>query len=301
MLIEKFSLEEQASLVWQFLCSIPVNMVADFLPWLSSFLSPDEYQDMQKCLSKIVPEEKLLQQVIFTWMEGRNDANLLGKYHLDSPDGLSQSLDSRTCPCELPKTGKRKYLEPGSILSETDGTHPLNEILLWHNAIKRELTEIAEEARKIQLSGDFVDLSVFNERLQFIAEVCIFHSIAEDKVIFPAVDEELSFIQEHAEEESQFNDFRCLIESIQNAGAVSTSAAEFYSKLCEHADQIMETIMTHFHNEEVQVSFFLGVFSSALVKHEVLYSRTFPIAHYYTAIYAYTHITWEGEKKRGGG
>ncbi|MBA0616657.1 hypothetical protein Godav_026159 [Gossypium davidsonii] len=244
LLIEKFSLEEQASLVWQFLCSIPVNMVAEFLPWLSSFLSPDEYQDMQKCLSKIV---------IFTWMEGRNDANLLGKYHLDSPDGLSQSLDSRTCPCELPKTGKRKYLEPGSILSETDGTHPLNEILLWHNAIKRELTEIAEEARKIQLSGDFVDLSVFNERLQFIAEVCIFHSIAEDKVIFPAVDEELSFTQEHAEEESQFNDFRCLIESIQNAGAVSTSAAEFYSKLCEHADQIMETIMTHFHNEEVQV------------------------------------------------
>ncbi|MFQ6632720.1 hypothetical protein Gotur_012013 [Gossypium turneri] len=282
LLIEKFSLEEQASLVWQFLCSIPVNMVAKFLPWLSSFLSPDEYQDMQKCLSKIVPEEKLLQQarflfspnhlyildnfflsflsvnslllkVIFTWMEGRNDANLLGKYHLDSPDGLSQSLDSRTCPCELPKTGKRKYLEPGSILSETDGTHPLNEILLWHNAIKRELTEIAEEARKIQLSGDFVDLSVFNERLQFIAEVCIFHSIAEDKVIFPAVDEELSFTQEHAEEESQFNDFRCLIESIQNEGAVSTSAAEFYSKLCEHADQIMETIMTHFHNEEVQV------------------------------------------------
>lgn len=117
----------------------------------------------------------LLLKVIFTWMEGRNDANLLGKYHLDSPDGISQSLDSRTCPCELPKTGKRKYLEPGSILSETDGTHPLNEILLWHNAIKRELTEIAEEARKIQLSGDFVDLSVFNERLQFIAEVCIFH------------------------------------------------------------------------------------------------------------------------------
>ncbi|GMJ10846.1 BRUTUS, embryo defective 2454 [Hibiscus trionum] len=253
LLIQKFSLEEQASLVWQFLCSIPVNMVAQFLPWLSSFLSPDEYQDMQKCLSKIVPEEKLLQQVIFTWMEGGNGADLSGKCQLDSADGISQSLDSRTCPCELSKTGKRKCLEPDSNLSEMDGTHPINEILLWHNAIKRELNEIAEEARKIQLSGDFINLSVFNERLQFIAEVCIFHSIAEDKVIFPAVDEELSFTQEHAEEESQFNDFRCLIESIQNAGAASTSAAEFYSKLCEHADQIMETILTHFHNEEVQV------------------------------------------------
>ncbi|XVF50560.1 hypothetical protein PTKIN_Ptkin04bG0111000 [Pterospermum kingtungense] len=253
LLIEKFSLEEQASLVWQFFCSIPVNMMAEFLPWLSSFFSPDEYHDMQTCLSKIVPEEKLLQQVVCTWMEGRNGADMLGKCHVDSTNGISQSLDGIPCPCELSKTGKRKYLEPGSSVSEMDGTHPMNEILLWHNAIKRELKEIAEEARKIQLSRDFSNPSIFNERLQFIAEVCIFHSIAEDKVIFPAVDEELSFSQEHAVEETQFNDFRCLIESIQNAGEVSTSAAEFYSKLCEHADQIMETTRTHFHNEEVQV------------------------------------------------
>ncbi|XVE64037.1 hypothetical protein DITRI_Ditri07aG0069300 [Diplodiscus trichospermus] len=253
LLIKMFSLKEQASLVWQFLCSIPVNMMAQFLPWLSSFCSPDEYQDMQKCLSKIVPEEKLLQQVIFTWMERRNGVDILGKCHLDSTNGVSQSTDSIICPCESSKSGKRKYSEPSNNISDMDGEHPMNEILLWHNAIKRELNEISEEARKIQLSGDFSNLSVFNERLQFIAEVCIFHSIAEDKVIFPAVDGELSFSQEHAEEESQFNDFRCLIERIQNAGAVSTSATEFYSKLCEHADQIMETIRMHFHNEEVRV------------------------------------------------
>ena len=63
LLIEKFSFKEQASLVWQFLCSIPVNMMAEFLPWLSSSISSDEHQDMHKCLRKIVPEEKLLQQV----------------------------------------------------------------------------------------------------------------------------------------------------------------------------------------------------------------------------------------------
>lgn len=65
LLIEKFSVEEQASLVWQFLCSIPVNMMAEFLPWLSTSISPDESQDLRKCLSKIVPEEKLLQKVWF--------------------------------------------------------------------------------------------------------------------------------------------------------------------------------------------------------------------------------------------
>ena len=63
LLIEKFSFEEQASLVWQFLCSIPVRMMAEFLPWLSSSISSDECQDMRKCLNKIIPEEKLLQQV----------------------------------------------------------------------------------------------------------------------------------------------------------------------------------------------------------------------------------------------
>ncbi|KAL0326977.1 UNVERIFIED_CONTAM: Zinc finger protein BRUTUS [Sesamum angustifolium] len=63
LLNEKFSFEEQASLVWQFLCSIPVNMMAEFLPWLSSSISPDERLDMRKCLNRIIPDEKLLQQV----------------------------------------------------------------------------------------------------------------------------------------------------------------------------------------------------------------------------------------------
>jgi len=77
-------------------------------------------------------------------------------------------------------------------------------------------------------------------------------SIAEDKVIFPAVDAELSFAQEHADEEHAFEKLRCLIEEIQIAGAES-SLADFYSKLGSHADQIMDTLQRHFHNEEVQV------------------------------------------------
>ena len=64
LLINMFSHEEQANLVWQFLCSIPVNMMADFLPWISASFSPDENQDILDCLRKIVPEEKLLQEVL---------------------------------------------------------------------------------------------------------------------------------------------------------------------------------------------------------------------------------------------
>ncbi|KAK7291413.1 hypothetical protein RIF29_06540 [Crotalaria pallida] len=258
LLIEKFSLEEQASLVWQFLCSIPVNMMAEFLPWLSTSISPDESQDLRKCLSKVVPEEKLLQKVIFTWMEGRSSAKTVDicvdHSHLrPSTSPLTHHIGKVNCACESTATGKRKYSASILDVSDTMGTHPIDEILIWHNAIKKELNQIAAETRKIQLSEDLTNLSAFNERLQFIAEVCIFHSIAEDKVIFPAVDEEVSFFEEHTQEESQFNDFRCLIESIQSDGATSTSEAEFYSKLCSHADHIMETIQRHFHDEEVQV------------------------------------------------
>ncbi|KAF3628022.1 putative HBS1-like protein-like [Capsicum annuum] len=259
LLIEKFSMDEQASLVWQFLCSIPVNMMKKFLPWLLSSISPGEHKDMQKCLSMIIPKEKLLQQVIFSWMEGENCVTAVGGHDIDPELPCSVDFNSVTdtcapgnikCVCESSSPGKRKF---GGDTCDIDSGNPIDEVLHWHNAIKRELDEIAAEARRIELAGELSNLAPFNARLQFIAEVCIFHSIAEDKVIFPAVDGGLSFFQEHANEENQFNQLRCLIESIQSTEVNSTSAAEFFSKLCSQADLIIETIKQHFHNEEVQV------------------------------------------------
>ncbi|PIN00651.1 Zn-finger protein [Handroanthus impetiginosus] len=252
LLNEKFSFEEQASLVWQFLCSIPVNMMAEFLPWLSSSISPDERQDMRKCLHRIIPDEKLLQQIMFTWMDGLKICNKR-KHYEDDPRHCSSSVrrtENGQCSCESSQN------DEGDIQSDCNSIRPslycpVDDILHWHKAIEKELSDIAEAARSIKLTEDFSDLSAFNRRLQFIAEVCIFHSIAEDKVIFPAVDAEMSFVQEHAEEESEFDKFRCLIESIQSAGA--NSSAEFYSKLCSQADHIMETVKNHFRNEEIQV------------------------------------------------
>lgn len=54
---------------------------------------------------------------------------------------------------------------------------PINELLYWHNAIRKELREFIEEARRIQLLGDMShpNLSSFIERLRFLAEVCTFH------------------------------------------------------------------------------------------------------------------------------
>lgn len=104
-------------------------------------------------------------------MERKNDS----KCGENANVGSSQNPMNINCACVSSKTSKRKHSESVTVVSDDVTTHPIDEILLWHNAIKKELHEIADQARKVQDSGDFTDLSSFNERLQFIAEVCIFH------------------------------------------------------------------------------------------------------------------------------
>ncbi|XP_074383346.1 zinc finger protein BRUTUS-like isoform X3 [Apium graveolens] len=261
LLIEKFSFEEQASLVWQFLCSIPVNMMAEFLPWLSSSISSDEYLEMCDWFWRIIPKEELLQQIIFGWMDRKkikkkrksleNHSEYQRRRH--SVAGASFCpINKERSACKSSRSGNKDFSESDFCQTESITNRPVDEILHWHKAINRELNDIAEAAKRIQLSRDFSGLSTFNKRLQFIAEVCIFHSIAEDKVIFPALDSELSFAQEHAEEENEFEKIRSLIENVERAG-VNSSSAEFYSKLCSQADHIVGSIQKHFQNEEVKV------------------------------------------------
>ncbi|XP_078164190.1 zinc finger protein BRUTUS-like isoform X1 [Carex rostrata] len=257
LLIDKFSFEEQADLVWQFLCNMPVNMMVEFLPWLTATVSPDEHKDIIKCLHKIIPSEELFQQVIFGWMKGKSILKMGPK-----PEDVSEHMDSAHN-----NIGKRKHKEPEHVSSDL---HPVDEILLWHKAIRLELQEIAEAARKMQHPGDFSDLRLFNLRLQFIADVCIYHSIAEDQIIFPAVDAEVSFRQEHKEEKSQFNKLRIFIENIQRSGA-TTSVCDFYAELCSQADQIMGTIDKHFENEETKVLPIARSCFSQEKQHELMY------------------------------
>ena len=79
----------------------------------------------------------------------------------------------------------------------------------------------------------------------------------------------MSFVEEHAAEES-VEKFRCLIESIESAGA--NSCVEFYSELCSQADHIMEMIKKHFLNEEKLVCDLCSVVS---VLYFIMYLYTF--------------------------
>ncbi|XP_057447836.1 zinc finger protein BRUTUS-like isoform X2 [Lotus japonicus] len=233
-------------------------MMAEFLPWLASYISSDEHQDLLRCLGTVIPKEKLLHQVVFGWMKGQNikcrscTHNTEVQWQEAGTSKLPSYNDEKAYGnCGPSKTVKRKWVELSEDPTNYTIACPLDELLLWHKAIKHELNDLAETARKIRLSEECSGLSSFNGRLQFISEVCIFHSIAEDKVIFPAVNAEIYLLQDHANEELQFDNLRCLIETIRSAGA--NPSPEFFIRLSSHAEEIMNTILKHFENEETQV------------------------------------------------
>ncbi|KAG6554197.1 hypothetical protein Mapa_004113 [Marchantia paleacea] len=330
LLMLHFNFQEQADLVWQFLCSIPVNLMEKFLPWLASSLTQEERQEMTACLEEIVPAEQLLQQVVFAWLEGgvSEDATRGGELvtlvsanvSLSSPNdivlhgplnravlideqtsqattgieniprvplGISEHTSHLGVPNQslhigtgLPEQTRlqheipdifgeksdRKLCEPdiGLELNRLQQARPvvrapINELYYWHNAIRKELKEFAEETRRIQLSGNLfpADLSSFVERLQFLAEVCIFHSAAEDKVLFPAVNRkvkrELLCGADHAKEERQIDDVRRLVEGLQTVGDSNPVPPQLYGKLCAQAELMVKSISKHLKDEEKEV------------------------------------------------
>lgn len=124
-------------------------------------------------------------KVIFSWMEDARTTHANQKLYGDNLE--FQCLGTQVCDLmcrpekgtdtsESTRTGKRKYVEQINFTySNVSVACPINEICHWHNAIKKELNSIAEAARDLPLSSDFSELSALKERLQFIAEVCIFH------------------------------------------------------------------------------------------------------------------------------
>lgn len=63
LLMQKFSSTEQAQLVWRYMCSVPIILLEEFLPWMTTSLSSNEQLDVISCIEVIVPKERLLQEV----------------------------------------------------------------------------------------------------------------------------------------------------------------------------------------------------------------------------------------------
>lgn len=117
-------------------------------------------------------------KVVFTWMEGKETIVVEESFAADhsvrnhSVEDVPDQEEIHICSHQDSKLGSKNCTE--SNVPQAD-RHPIDNILHWHNAIRMELHDIKDETRKVQQSGDFSDISAFNERLQFIADVCIYH------------------------------------------------------------------------------------------------------------------------------
>lgn len=116
-------------------------------------------------------------KIIFNWMDGVKVCNK--RKRCEDDPRLSSSLNNLSkngdCSHASSLTAERDLLLSDCSAIGSSLYDPVDDILHWHKAIQKELNDIAEAARSIKFTGDFSDLSAFNRRLQFIAEVCIFH------------------------------------------------------------------------------------------------------------------------------
>lgn len=127
-----------------------------------------------------------MMQVVLAWLRGGSrvvDPYDGPKANTDAESAAWAAIDSRvagdlamTWALDRENSENKEDLQAKLPLKDGQLVSPLKELLYWHNAIRKELQEIAEQARQIQPMGAFSPdkLTAFIERSQFLADVCNF-------------------------------------------------------------------------------------------------------------------------------
>jgi zinc finger-like protein len=209
LLLRHFSFREQAALVAQFLCCIPLAAVAPVLGWLRKGVPPAEQASLLTHVHAAVPD-RLLRQLLVSWLRpggaGGGGADDDGAAEPGTPDaagefvccgcvrgggggaGTATAAAAAGCHVDRDVEDAGRGGDGGAL-----GTKPpLREILYFHQAIRSALASFAEEARALRSAGAGAhlgpaQLAALVERHRFIRAVCTFHSSSEDEVVFPAL------------------------------------------------------------------------------------------------------------------
>ncbi|XP_031407043.1 zinc finger protein BRUTUS-like At1g18910 [Punica granatum] len=153
-LMEKLPREEQSALVWQFLCSVPIVLLEDMLPWVISFLSPEEKAHVISCVMEVVPKEEPLQELVSSWLQKKNRAS---------------------------STSRSSNMEKTQSL--------LSSFPVWHSAIRKDFEATLVELHQLRSSMSFSSLQSVIVHLKFLADVLTFYSNALDQLFYPVFTE----------------------------------------------------------------------------------------------------------------
>ncbi|GKA70707.1 zinc finger protein BRUTUS-like protein isoform X1, partial [Tanacetum coccineum] len=189
LLTRQFSTKEQASFVWQFMCSVPMLLLEDFFRWMNSFLSSDERQNVLQCVKQVVPKDLLIQEVVISCLEtteqatpGDFDKYGKGSLFLNGRANLRKILEVYKSEGHRGEPMKPENEHP--LSNPTAQYNPLGGAQLWHNSYHKDLLEVLDELYSIRDSNDFSGLAPAIVQLKFFADVIIFYSNALDKIFY---------------------------------------------------------------------------------------------------------------------
>ncbi|XP_042017262.1 zinc finger protein BRUTUS-like At1g18910 isoform X2 [Salvia splendens] len=184
LLIEKCSAEEQSHLVWQYMCSVPTILLEEILPWTTFYLSSDEKLDVLHCIKLIVPNERLLQEVIISWIQQESSSSgansIYGKRH-QLLTRLSNRDIQKLYPLQISSDQEQQFKKACSV-SKSYVEEPVKGIHIWHAALRRDLNQILEELFHIISSNCSSSVPSVFVQLKFIADILIFYSNSLDKI-----------------------------------------------------------------------------------------------------------------------
>ncbi|XP_010272192.1 PREDICTED: uncharacterized protein LOC104608041 isoform X2 [Nelumbo nucifera] len=261
LLMQWFSSKEQASLVWQFISSVPIVFLEDFLPWMISHPSLNEQEDVVLCIGEIIPKEKLLQQVVASWLGKKNQ--LFGTSAAEKTEKGALFFDRLLKLEELAKVDSTKsilYIEnwhrkASDVFQDDVKQHPVDSLCLWHDAIRNDLEEILAELLETRISKNYSTLVSISGQLKFLADVLIFYSNALERVFFPVLnkllDSPLSFSHQRFPDESQIEDLLGLLQSFNARD--ETSLPKLVEKLCWQLESFLLEIRKHLTFQETEV------------------------------------------------
>ncbi|XP_055832699.1 zinc finger protein BRUTUS-like At1g74770 isoform X2 [Solanum dulcamara] len=187
LMMQKFSSKEQARLVWQYLCSVPLMILEDFMPWLIASLSSHEKAYFLNFIHIVLPEEKLIQEVFISWLD-------------DNKEASSQSCrkDGKGAKFHYGKANMKYIFEMDALMVQckeiqqqktSEEQNPIDGFHIWHAAIKRDLRVIMEELYQLRSSLCVSTLLSLITQLKFFADVFTFYSNALDQIYYPLVDQ----------------------------------------------------------------------------------------------------------------
>ncbi|XP_022134687.1 zinc finger protein BRUTUS-like At1g18910 isoform X2 [Momordica charantia] len=254
LLMKQFSAREQASLVWQFICSVPMTLLQEFLPWMMSFLALEERLEVTNCLRDVVPNEKLLQEVIMSW------------------------LGSNEKPC--------KEVEPEDIKcvsnSQDSGQNPVDSLHLWHGAIMKDLKEVLKCLFQVKSCTETAlsNLDSLVVQIKFLADVILFYRKALEKFFHPVFNRH-SDASPISSDQLFLNDSH--IEGLQRLlqqGAQDTiPLSNFLEKLCWDVESFIVQVSKQFTFQETEVLPVIRKSCNHKTQQQLLYMslRTLPL------------------------